>query len=247
MYSFSPKEIALQNGIRVDMDYPKDLLEGLAKADEILRVHNTAGFLCGSALPRLFCGMTSKVPFYDIDVLIPSMNCEHHPRQGKGSEYGSGNVPRGIDWWITHRPDERPTNDNWEAMAQVLGGWAFDEFIFNNSLKSPTFEAAEQIYLYWSIIFREPQHWSGLCVPHPLLANTLLRGELAQASTHRRNKSTWDRRHIEKLEKYLGLNWDPNSYNLPYPLIQGKDVKITFLPKEALAAKYCKTTYTDRL
>lgn len=81
--------------------------EGLEIAKQILLRYRTPGILIGGIAKLQFVWReeTTAVPVEvpeskDIDVLIPEIGCKKHPIQWE----------EGIDWWITHRPDERPTN-----------------------------------------------------------------------------------------------------------------------------------------
>jgi len=75
---------------------------GLKVADEVLKKYNVAGILIGGVAKMLWRG--SDVKFLsrrkDVDVIVLSNNCEQHPEQWEN----------GIDWWVSHRLSERPTN-----------------------------------------------------------------------------------------------------------------------------------------
>lgn len=84
-------------------------LEGLRVADEILRSYKSSGLLIGGLAKEIWrttkdaSDLEERLNRHkDVDVLILSPHCRHHPKQWEG----------GIDWWVSHRDDfqERPTN-----------------------------------------------------------------------------------------------------------------------------------------
>lgn len=79
--------------------------EGLEVADIVLKDYRAVGMLIGGVAKELWRGKTSDnilMSHKDVDVLILSQFCDHHPEQYEG----------GIDWWICHFDYERPSNGN---------------------------------------------------------------------------------------------------------------------------------------
>ena len=78
-------------------------LEGMRVADEVLKKYNAIGILIGGVAKEIWHGASDPAKFSehkDVDVLILSRNCENHPGQWEA----------GIDWWVSHRVTEKPTN-----------------------------------------------------------------------------------------------------------------------------------------
>jgi hypothetical protein len=78
-------------------------IEGLREADHILREHRTLGLLIGSVAKHIWLGIDDiddLSEHRDIDIVILSSSCDHHPKQWEG----------GIDWWVRHSITEAPTN-----------------------------------------------------------------------------------------------------------------------------------------
>jgi hypothetical protein len=87
-------------------DYPPSAttgLEGIREANRILSDYNVPGVLIGGLAKEIWQGNTSEealAAHKDVDVLVLSFDCVHHPQQWEG----------GIDWWVAHSPEERPNN-----------------------------------------------------------------------------------------------------------------------------------------
>jgi hypothetical protein len=78
-------------------------LEGLRMANQALKDYRTHGILIGGLAKEIWSGTTDPDVFAshkDVDVIVLSRNCGHHPGQWEA----------GIDWWINHRYNELPTN-----------------------------------------------------------------------------------------------------------------------------------------
>jgi len=78
-------------------------IEGLKVADQVLKNYNAVGILIGGLAKEIWKGTTSPRIFAehkDVDVLVPIQECNKHPRQWEN----------GVDWWISHKTTERPTN-----------------------------------------------------------------------------------------------------------------------------------------
>jgi|GEM_PF-1860572 len=78
-------------------------LDGIRAADRILKGYNVVGMLVGGLAKELWHGTIDAdtlASHKDVDVLILSYDCEQHPQQWE----------EGIDWWIGHTSQERPTN-----------------------------------------------------------------------------------------------------------------------------------------
>lgn len=78
-------------------------LAGIAVARQVLERYGAVGLLIGG-LAREFWQGTKDPAAYDdhkdVDVLILSFDCQHHPRQWEA----------GVDWWVSHDLRECPTN-----------------------------------------------------------------------------------------------------------------------------------------
>jgi hypothetical protein len=80
-------------------------VRGLRKANRILQKYNTAGLLIGGLAKAIWSNPFDHDEMNDhkdIDVIVLSHDCRHHPKQWEG----------GIDWWVSHSFDELPNNGN---------------------------------------------------------------------------------------------------------------------------------------
>jgi len=214
------------------------ILEGLKIANNILLKYNAYGLLFGSALSLLFNKQARNNP-KDIDILILSPLCEHHPERGEGTKYSPRDSAK-IDWWVYHSSDrypiQRPSNDNLVAKgnaADLLDDWVMPDF-------------QSQVGLYWNAQIKEGVILSpGLYIPKPSLAKKIIRTELPKIRVQQsKNKRAiaFRRKKILKLEKQLSQSWDKNFYSLPYPLISEGELRIQSLGNQIMSA-YCKHRY----
>ena len=78
-------------------------IDGIRKANEVLRHYGASGLLIGGLAKEVWSGRTTDAVLSahkDVDVLILSYSCLQHPKQWE----------EGVDWWVTHSLQERPTN-----------------------------------------------------------------------------------------------------------------------------------------
>lgn len=77
-------------------------LDGMVIADKILKEYGVIGLLIGSLAKMIWHGCKEKqlVSANDVDVLVLSSGCKHHPKRYEGD----------IDWYISHGYDESPVN-----------------------------------------------------------------------------------------------------------------------------------------
>jgi hypothetical protein len=103
----------------------------LETAHQILCRLNAPGLLFGSALPKLFCPKARSASC--VDILVMSEDCAKHPHEDDGNAHEPDVSALDIEWWVAHRDGERPTNDNWDARAKVMGEQEFDDLVFARS------------------------------------------------------------------------------------------------------------------
>lgn len=78
-------------------------IHGMRVADQILKQYKVPGLLVGGLAKELWRGSTNPAVFSrhkDVDVLVLTCGCGRHPEQWEA----------GVDWWISHKFAERPTN-----------------------------------------------------------------------------------------------------------------------------------------
>jgi len=78
-------------------------IEGLKVADEVLKKYKVTGMLVGGLAKEAWRGSSDPADFSkhkDVDVLVLARGCGKHPGQWED----------GVDWWISHKAAERPTN-----------------------------------------------------------------------------------------------------------------------------------------
>lgn len=207
------------------------LLQSLAKAHETLVAYKTSGIVFGGALSVLF---GKKRTLKDLDILVLSFDCEHHPHMGEGNyfERDTNNVWDFIqvDWWLTHDSTERPHNDNWFAASQcpmvdvVLPG-------------GKHMVCLGEVGLLWSIRPRDPKLLvPGLYVFDPEFAKKILALELGT------DLPKWRRKSFQNRQKEV---WDFQRYAFSYPLLSEKDCELHIFPENAPLSLYCKTRYVD--
>jgi hypothetical protein len=94
---------------RLEAPSPEEAVTGFAGmgvAHRILRRNQAAGLLIGGVAKELWrlttnTDLRARVDEHkDVDVLVLSHDCERHPEKWQG----------GVDWWVTHSPEERPCN-----------------------------------------------------------------------------------------------------------------------------------------
>jgi len=227
------------------------LMDGLASAHKILCTHNARGLLFGGALFRIYRRAKPRTP-KDIDVLILSYDCAHHPRQNEGCLPSEGEPLKPgwldrleIDWWVAHGSEEKPHNDNVAAMANTMHPQEFDELYFcGNRDIGP-------VGLCWNAHFRNPdQHARGLYLPNLDLARNIMRREIEQIEASAASaKSEYAKRlnapFIKESAKRLQILTSVEQRdNLLYPTITETDLEVFFPPEQAPLAAYCKTPYT---
>ncbi len=80
-------------------------VEGMHFADSLLKEIGVVGMLIGGLAKELWSGVSDEeklLEHKDVDVIVLSHNCNLHPKQWES----------GIDWWVSHSQEERPTNGN---------------------------------------------------------------------------------------------------------------------------------------
>lgn len=77
-------------------------LEGLKRAQRILKRYKAAGLLIGGTAKDIYSGVLERGRVKDIDVLVLDDDCECHPREWEG----------GIDWFVRHFPGQLHNNGN---------------------------------------------------------------------------------------------------------------------------------------
>ncbi len=78
-------------------------IEGLRVADKALKKYKVMGMLVGGLAREAWRGSSDPADFSkhkDVDVLVLARGCGKHPEQWED----------GVDWWISHKVAERPTN-----------------------------------------------------------------------------------------------------------------------------------------
>ncbi|HEY4480408.1 MAG TPA: hypothetical protein VJB58_03000 [Candidatus Paceibacterota bacterium] len=80
-------------------------VEGMRVADNLLKEIGVVGMLVGGLAKELWSGVSDEeklLEHKDVDVILLSHDCNLHPKQWQS----------GIDWWVSHDREERPTNGN---------------------------------------------------------------------------------------------------------------------------------------
>lgn len=80
-------------------------IEGMKIADSLLKEMGAVGMLIGGLAKELWSGVSDEerlAKHKDVDVLVLSYDCIFHPKKWMG----------GIDWWVSHDREQRPTNGN---------------------------------------------------------------------------------------------------------------------------------------
>lgn len=80
-------------------------VEGMQVADKLLKEIGVVGMLIGGLAKELWSGASDEerlLKHKDVDVLVLSHDCTFHPKKWAS----------GIDWWVSHDPQQRPTNGN---------------------------------------------------------------------------------------------------------------------------------------
>lgn len=80
-------------------------VEGMRVADNLLKEIGVVGMLIGGLAKELWSGVSDEeklMEHKDVDVIVLSRDCNLHPKRWES----------GIDWWVSHRGEERPTNGN---------------------------------------------------------------------------------------------------------------------------------------
>lgn len=99
-------EFRLEQRLELRAPIPPDAvrgLEGMRVADQMLKKYAAVGLLIGGLAKEAWRGSSTPANFSrhkDVDVMVLQEECERHPQQWEA----------GVDWWISHRPDERFTN-----------------------------------------------------------------------------------------------------------------------------------------
>lgn len=201
------------------------LVDGLKEGDKILRNYNAPGLLFGGALSLLY-GETRRRKPPDLDILILSTSCGNHPQMREGTNFKREDFT--YDWWVTHDPTQRPSNDDlWKKMFDP----SFDIFFMGKPLVDPR----NQVGLYWSASSKEGLSLaSGLYVLSVELAKQIKAQELAYPLP------TWEKR---KLKKAFSENWEEEGYTLPYPILTERELTIHYHQPDDVIASYCKTYY----
>jgi len=98
--------LRLEQRLELQAPIPQDAvrgIEGMKVADRVLKKYKVAGMLVGGLAKEAWHGATDPSRFSkhkDVDVLVLARGCGKHPKQGEA----------GVDWWISHKIAERPTN-----------------------------------------------------------------------------------------------------------------------------------------
>lgn len=194
----------------------------LASTNEILKKYQTAGVLFGGVLNELYSQQRKHKPHKDLDILVLSTDCMHHPFFGEGSE------GKHIDWWVTHTPNEKPHNDNLQKRIELLfertnSHEIVDDFIWHHRRR----EAAA---LYWSLTLKRSVP-NGLYLLSPTIAQETLKYYLNfLESKFNRNK----------IEKYLKGEWLTQTVASSYPTLDNSQVTVNLLTDSNPTAKYCR-------
>lgn len=78
-------------------------IEGMRVADAVLKKYETPGILIGGLAKEAWRGSLDPATFSkhkDVDILVLAFVCDKHPEHWEAA----------IDWWISHKASERPTN-----------------------------------------------------------------------------------------------------------------------------------------
>lgn len=78
-------------------------LDGLKIADEVMKDYGATGIIIGGLAEEAWCGSNDPATYAghkDVDVLVLNYDCDRHPGQWES----------GVDWWVSHAGNERPTN-----------------------------------------------------------------------------------------------------------------------------------------
>ena len=75
-------------------------LEGLRRAQRILKRYGAVGLLVGGTAKDIYGGVLGRGRAKDIDVLVLDDDCKHHPREWEG----------GVDWFVRHSPEQLHNN-----------------------------------------------------------------------------------------------------------------------------------------
>lgn len=197
------------------------VFEGLSRGNAVLQKYETAGLLFGSSLSIIYGKSIRSVK--DVDILILSQNCSHHPGQYEGNV--RGNDLR-MDWWVTHSIDKRPANDNsWAKMCDPA-----NQIILTGGRL--LFDPNNDVALYWSVIKKDGvKLLPGLYIPSVDLAKKIKIKELEYPLENVR---------LRRMQKVLAEQWRQNNYSLTYPVLTEEKLMIQFYDKDSPKDVYCK-------
>jgi hypothetical protein len=121
-------------------------IKGMIIADRILRKYNAVGMLIGGLAKEVWSGTYNPnqlLKHKDVDVLVLAQRCGKHPKQEEG----------GVDWWISHRSTERPTNGHTGLIWTVLFKMSVEKNKINPGLYICPLELLEAIIKHERRVF----------------------------------------------------------------------------------------------
>lgn len=198
----------------------------LTFADKVLKRYLSVGVLFGGVLDEIYSERKRWRIHPDVDILILSLDCKHHPILGEGSS------EKHLDWWLRHSLEERPHNDNSQKRLDLLlertkdpypVDYLVDDFLWQHRRE-------QNVGLYWSLTL-EQEIPPGLYLPSPAIAKETLRHTLQfpiSGSIRR------------KLSKYLEAEYSIHELTVPYTILEDSQVRMNYHTEDNPLAKYCK-------